>query len=85
MGLLPEHDLANTLWYKVAVNLIGPWTALTCIDTTTNFVELVLGNLKILGLLNTKDWHKSSMTMAANSQDMPLPMFCMFWESRKFQ
>ncbi len=51
MGLLPECGLTNTLWYKVAVDLIGPWTAktehfngefyaLTCIDTTTNFVEL---------------------------------------------
>ncbi len=44
-------DLTNTLWYEVAVDLIGLWTAktehfngefyaLTCIDTTTNFVEL---------------------------------------------
>ena len=51
MGLLLECDLTNTPWYKVAVDLIGPWTAktehfngefyaLTCIDTTTNLVEL---------------------------------------------
>ncbi len=48
MGLLPERDLTNTPWYEVAVDLIGPWTehfngefyALTCIDTTTNLVEL---------------------------------------------
>ena len=51
MGLLPEHDLTNTPWYEVAVDLIGPWTAktdhfngefyaLTCIDTTTKLVEL---------------------------------------------
>ncbi len=57
MGLLPEHDLTNTLWYKVAINLIGPWTAkidhfngefyaLTCIDTTTNIVELTCNNTK---------------------------------------
>ncbi len=52
MGLIPEHDLTNTLWYEVAVNLIGLWTAkadhfngefyaLTYIDTFTNLVELV--------------------------------------------
>ncbi len=51
MGLLLERDLTNTPSYKVAVDLIGPWTAktghfngefyaLTCIDTTTNLVEL---------------------------------------------
>ncbi len=51
MGLLPGLDLTNTLWYEVAVDLIGLWTAktehfngefyaLTCIDTTTNLVEL---------------------------------------------
>ncbi len=43
MGLLPVVDLANTPWYKVAINLIEPWSkktrnssgefyALTCID-----------------------------------------------------
>ncbi len=52
MELLPEHDLTNMPWYKVAINLIGLWTAktehfngefyvLTSIDTTTNLVELV--------------------------------------------
>ncbi len=52
MGILPEYDLTNTLWYKVAVDLIGPWSAktenfsseffvLTCIYTTTNLVELI--------------------------------------------
>ncbi len=52
MGLLPEHDLTNTPWYEVTVNLIGSWSAktehfsgefyaLTCIDTTTNVVEIV--------------------------------------------
>ncbi len=57
MGLLPEHDLTNTLWDKVAINLIGPWTAktdhfngefsaLTCIDTTTNLVERVCTDTK---------------------------------------
>ncbi len=51
MGLLSDRDLTNTLWYEVAVDLIGLWTAktehfngefyaLTCIDTTTNLVEL---------------------------------------------
>ncbi len=52
MGLLPECDLNNTPWYKVAVDLIVLWTAktdhfdgelyaLTCIDTINNLVELV--------------------------------------------
>ncbi len=51
MGLLPECDLTNTLWYKVIVDVIGPWSAkteqfngelhtLTCIDITTNLVKL---------------------------------------------
>ncbi len=51
MGWIPEHNLTNTLWYKVVVDLIGPWSAktenfnsefytLTCIDTATNLVEL---------------------------------------------
>ena len=51
MGLLPDCDLTNTLWYEVAVDLIVPWSsktehfngefyALTCIDTSTNLVEL---------------------------------------------
>ncbi len=57
MGLLPEHDLTNKPWYEVAINLIGPWTAktghfngefyaLTCIDTTTNLVEVDCINTK---------------------------------------
>ncbi len=29
MGLLPECDLTNTLWYKVAIDLIRPWFAKT--------------------------------------------------------
>ncbi len=51
MGLLPERNLIKIPWYEIAVNLIGQWTAktdqfncdfyaLTCIDTTTNVVEL---------------------------------------------
>ncbi len=58
MGLLPECDLTNTPWYEVAVDLIGLWTAktdhfngdlyaLTCIDTTTNLVELAHINTKL--------------------------------------
>ncbi len=50
-GLLPDRDIAGAPWEEVAVDLIGPWTtstphgsvdffALTCIDTTTNLVEL---------------------------------------------
>ncbi len=46
-----EHNHTNTPWYKVAVDLIKPWSAktenfdgefyaLTCIDTTKNLVEL---------------------------------------------
>ncbi len=58
MGLLPECDLTNTLWYEVAVDLIGPWNAktehfngefyvLTFIDTTTNLVELTCIDTKL--------------------------------------
>ncbi len=51
MGLLPECNLANTPWYKVGSDLIGPWSArtkhfngeiyaLACIDTTTNLAKI---------------------------------------------
>ncbi len=57
MELLLEHDLTNTPWHEVAVDLIGPWSAKTehfngelyaliCIDTTTNLVELVCTDTK---------------------------------------
>ncbi len=57
MGLLPECVLTNTPWYEVAINLIGLWTAktdhfngefyaLTCINTTTNLVDLTLIDTK---------------------------------------
>jgi len=50
-GFLPERELNAEPWSEVAVDLIGPWkidvngqelelNALTCIDTTTNLVEL---------------------------------------------
>lgn len=50
-GFLPERELNAEPWTEVAVDLIGPWkievngqevelNALTCIDTTTNLVEL---------------------------------------------
>ena len=50
-GLLPDRDIAGAPWEEVAVDLIGPWPAstphgtveffaLTCIDTTTNLVEV---------------------------------------------
>ncbi len=50
-GLLPDGDIAGGPWEEVAVELIGPWPAstshgtveffaLTCIDTTTNLVEI---------------------------------------------
>ncbi len=52
MGLLPEHDLTNTLWYEGTFDLIGTLSgktehfdcasyAFTYIDTTTNLVELI--------------------------------------------
>ena len=51
-GFLPERELNAEPWTEVAVDLIGPWkievnnvevelNALTCIDTTTNLVELI--------------------------------------------
>jgi hypothetical protein len=51
-GELPPREATLVPWYEVAVNLIGPWTmlvhgeeiefsALTCIDTVSNLVELV--------------------------------------------
>ena len=51
-GLLPEREVRIAPWEEVAIDLIGPWkvqvngkpcefSALTCIDTATNLVELV--------------------------------------------
>ena len=51
-GYLPPREARLVPWEEVAVDLIGPWSihvgnmelkfqALTCIDTTTNLVELV--------------------------------------------
>ncbi len=55
MGLLPEHNLTNTLWYEGAVDLIGLWSAkaeyefyaLMCIDATINLVKLVCIDTKL--------------------------------------
>ena len=49
---LPEREVRIAPWEEVAIDLIGPWkvqvngkpcefSALTCIDTATNLVELV--------------------------------------------
>jgi hypothetical protein len=51
-GLLPEREVRIAPWEEVAINLIRPWkgivngqqvefNALTCIDTASNFVELI--------------------------------------------
>ncbi|KAL7503526.1 hypothetical protein ACHAXN_001305 [Cyclotella atomus] len=51
-GLLPERQVRIPPWEEVAINLIGPWkikvngrlcefNALTCIDSTSNLVELI--------------------------------------------
>ena len=51
-GLLPERQVRIAPWEEVAIDLIGPWkvtvhgkacefSALTCIDTASNLVELV--------------------------------------------
>ena len=50
--MLPQRELRIVPWEEVAVDLIGPWpmkvngrelefSALTCIDTVTNLVELI--------------------------------------------
>ncbi len=70
MGLLPKHDLTNTPWYEVVINLIGLWTAMTdqangdfyalmCIDTTTNPVELTCIDIK--STANISDSNKSQI------------------------
>ncbi len=52
-GTVTRTQPCHAPWYEVAVNLIGLWTAktdqfngefdaLTCIDTTTNLIELAL-------------------------------------------
>ena len=51
-GLLPEREMRIAPWEEVAIDLIGPWnikvrgkmvefSALTCIDTASNLVELI--------------------------------------------
>ena len=51
-GLLPERQVRIAPWEEVAIDLIGPWkvkvngkmcefSALTCIDTASNLVELI--------------------------------------------
>jgi transposase InsO family protein len=51
-GLLPKRQVRIPPWEEVAINLIGPWkikvngrlcefNALTCIDSTSNLVELI--------------------------------------------
>ena len=50
--MLPEREVRIAPWEEVAIDLIGPWkvkvnnkpcefSALTCIDTASNLVELV--------------------------------------------
>jgi hypothetical protein len=52
-GLLPKQEVRIAPWEEVAIHLIGPWkvkvngqqvefNALTCIDTASNLVELIL-------------------------------------------
>ncbi len=88
---------------QVAIDLIGPWSAkfehfsdefyaLTCIDTTTNLVELTCIDTKsndvIEGNLNKPSWlgiiyqYTSSMTKMENLEDMPLTTSFTFWESK---
>ncbi len=56
-GLLHKQEVQIAPWEEVAINLIGPWkvkvngqqvefNALTCIDTASNLVELILINNK---------------------------------------
>jgi hypothetical protein len=51
-GLLPKQEVRIPPWEEVPIDLIGPWkvkvngqqvefNALTCIDTTSNLVELI--------------------------------------------
>ncbi len=62
MGLLPECDLTDTLWYKVAIDLIGPWSEKLNIVMVNSMPQFVLTTQKTL--LN-------SHTLTSN-QVMPL-------------
>ncbi len=69
-GELPPREATLVPWYEVAVDLIGPWTmlvhgqeiefsALTCIDTVSNLVELVRIENKTaahIGMLFENTW-----------------------------
>ncbi len=91
-GLLPNQDIAGAPREEVAVDLLGPWPAstpygtvefftLTCIDTTTNLLEIaqIFNNLVTMllpvlstpGSLSTLNLCKSSMIMGESSQDFP--------------
>ncbi len=65
LGLLPEHDLANTTWYEIALDVFRLWStkiehfnsefyALKCIGITTNLVELVHSDTKASEEIVTK-------------------------------
>ncbi len=71
LGLLPECDHITTPWYKVTVDLFGPWSvktenfsgescALTCIDTTTNLVKLVCIDTKSSDAIARKSEQEST-------------------------
>ncbi len=67
------------------------WYALTCIDTTTNLVELecidttwsnLHENLKIHGWPVSQDWPELPMTMLVSLWDIPLSTSTVHWESK---
>ena len=87
-GFLPERELNAEPWSEVAVDLIGPWkievnnievelNALTCIDTTTNLVELIRIDKKEMGHIRDK------FTQAWLCR-YPLPQRCVHDNGKEF-
>ncbi len=100
LGLLPETDFASTSQYisldssLKTYHFNGKFYAQTCIDTTTNLVELVCVDIKSSDaipkifqhtwLVQSQDQDELSMIIVTNLQDIHLPIFSKFLESKIF-
>ncbi len=103
--LTSNQNIACAWWAEVTVDFIGPWPAsiphndiqffaLTCINTTTNLVELakIVKNLAITLLIvlsmpdspSTQNQWNSSMIMRENSLVLPANTFYRCWTESWF-
>ena len=87
-GLLPEHKIKIAPWEEVVIFLIGPWNVkfnghmvgfntLTCIDTDSNLVKLIL-------IDNNKAAHFQSKFLQSWLSIHPSPMQCVHDKDGEF-